>query len=235
MSPDETIATRASLLDRLKDRADQESWQEFFDVYWRLIYGVAMEAGLKDPEAQDVVQETIISVAKNVGAFRYDPKVCSFKTWMLRLTRWRILDRFRQREREAAGLGERIHLGQGDPLAAEEDAADRTGTLESLPDPAGIDLDSPTGWDSATCCGAWPRAVLQWKSGPTSKAAFHGSLRRMKPLPLGAVESRNRYIRNGAGMGLESVTVWIAGCAGPTTSSNSNQSCPDSAPSYSTR
>ena len=166
MSPDETIATRASLLDRLKDRTDQVSWQEFFDVYWRLIYGVAIKAGLKDPEAQDVVQETIISVAKNVGAFRYDPKVCSFKTWMLRLTRWRILDRFRQREREAAGLGERIHLGQGAPLAAEEDAADRTGTLESLPDPAGIDLEKI--WDEE-----WKRTTLE--------AAIQSIRRRISP------------------------------------------------------
>jgi hypothetical protein len=38
---DDSIATRASLLDRLKDREDQASWQEFFDTYWHLIYRVA--------------------------------------------------------------------------------------------------------------------------------------------------------------------------------------------------
>ena len=90
VSRDDTIATRASLLDRLRDCQDQASWQEFFDTYWRLIYTVATQAGLSDAEAQDVVQETVISVAKNVGEFRYDPKICSFKTWMLRMTRWRI-------------------------------------------------------------------------------------------------------------------------------------------------
>src|SRR6266487_4319585 len=55
--------------------------QRFFDIYWRLIYGVALRAGLTDAEAQDVVQETVISVAKHLPGFRYDPKVCSFKTW----------------------------------------------------------------------------------------------------------------------------------------------------------
>ena len=63
MNPEATIATRASLLVRLKDREDQASWQEFFDTYWRLIYSVATKAGLNDAEAQDVVQETVISVA----------------------------------------------------------------------------------------------------------------------------------------------------------------------------
>ncbi len=94
---DPSIATRASLLDRLRDVEDQPSWQRFFDTYWRLIHGVALKAGLTEVEAQEVVQETVISVARHLPEFRYDPKVCSFKTWMLRLTRWRIIDQLRKR------------------------------------------------------------------------------------------------------------------------------------------
>jgi RNA polymerase sigma factor (sigma-70 family) len=52
---------------------------------------------LTETEAQDVLQETVISVAKHLPGFRYDPKVCSFKTWMLRLARWRIIDQLRKR------------------------------------------------------------------------------------------------------------------------------------------
>lgn len=94
---DASIATRASLLDRLRDVEDQPSWQRFFDTYWRLIHGVALKAGLTEVEAQEAVQETVISVARHLPGFRYDPKVCSFKTWMLRLTRWRIIDQLRKR------------------------------------------------------------------------------------------------------------------------------------------
>jgi hypothetical protein len=63
---DEVIRTRATLLDRLKNWNDQASWQEFFDIYWQLIYGVARKAGLTDAEAQDVVQETLVAVAKHM-------------------------------------------------------------------------------------------------------------------------------------------------------------------------
>ena len=77
---DASLATRASLLDRLRDVEDQPSWQRFFDTYWRLIHGVALKAGLTEVEAQEVVQETVISVARHLPEFRYDPKVCSFKT-----------------------------------------------------------------------------------------------------------------------------------------------------------
>ena len=63
-APDELIPTRRSLLIRLKDWNDQESWKEFFDTYWKLLHGVATNAGLNDAEAQDVVQDTVLSVAK---------------------------------------------------------------------------------------------------------------------------------------------------------------------------
>jgi len=96
-SDDASIATRASLLERLRDVEDQASWQRFFDIYARLIHGVALKAGLTETEAQDVLQETVISVAKHLPGFRYDAKVCSFKTWMLRLMRWRIIDQLRKR------------------------------------------------------------------------------------------------------------------------------------------
>ena len=51
-NPDDTIPTRQSLLERLKDWKDQTSWQDFFNTYWKLIYGVARQAGLTEPEAR---------------------------------------------------------------------------------------------------------------------------------------------------------------------------------------
>src|SRR6266498_5508962 len=94
---DELIPTRASLINRLKDWQDQSSWQEFFDTYWKLIYGVARKTGLTDAEAQDVVQETMVSVAKHMPGFQYDPAIGSFKAWLLNMTRWRIIGQFRKR------------------------------------------------------------------------------------------------------------------------------------------
>src|SRR5205085_8505252 len=90
-------ATRRSLVDRLANWDDRRRWQEFFDTYWKLIYSAARRAGLTEVEAQEVVQETVITVAKNVGKLRYDPAIGSFKGWLLNITRWRIADQFRKR------------------------------------------------------------------------------------------------------------------------------------------
>src|SRR5262245_59982267 len=131
---DDLLPTRWSLLTRLKNWDDQASWQEFFDTYWKLIYGVALKAGLIDAEAQDVVQETVITVAKNLDQFKTDPAHGSFKGWLLQTTRWRIADQFRKRPPD---------YGRS---ASRPDDTTRTATVERVPDPAGFNLDSI--WES---------------------------------------------------------------------------------------
>ena len=140
--PDELIPTRASLLSRLKDWENRESWQDFFDTYWRLIYGTARKAGLSDAEAQDIVQETVISVAKNIEGFHYDPAVCSFKSWMLQVTRWRIINQLKKRRRDQ---GRPAAAVSGARAASRPDDTDRTPTRERIPDLAGFPLE--TVWD----------------------------------------------------------------------------------------
>jgi RNA polymerase sigma factor (sigma-70 family) len=126
---DEIIPTRASLIKRLQDWEDQSSWQQFFDIYWKLIYGVARKAGLKDDEAQEVVQETLVSVAKHMPGFNYDPKIGSFKAWLLTMTRWRIIGQFRKRN---PGF-------QQEPATDEEGG--RTKMIERIADPASDALE----------------------------------------------------------------------------------------------
>ena len=118
--------TRESLVGRLVNLDDRARWQEFFETYWRLIYRVARKAGLGDAEAQDVVQETVITVAKNIS--KYEREAGSFKGWLLHITRWRIADQFRKRAPEAARSRDRTRAG--------------TATIERIPDPDGIDLES---------------------------------------------------------------------------------------------
>ena len=128
------LTTRRSLLNRLKNWDDQESWKDFFDTYWKLIYGVAVRAGLTDAEAQEVVQETVIAVAKKIPEFQYNPEIGSFKSWLLHTAQWRISDQFRKRKSGGDRGGGRREKNTG------------TSTIERIPDPAGLDLDAI--WDA---------------------------------------------------------------------------------------
>lgn len=121
------LATRRSLIDRLANWDDQRRWQEFFDTYWKLIYAAARRSGLTDAESQDVVQETIITVARQIEKLRYDPAIGSFKGWLLQITRWRIGDQLRKRDRAVK-------------LQSNDDQ--RTATIERVPDPNAVDLEA---------------------------------------------------------------------------------------------
>ena len=90
-----SLETRPSLLKRLQSGDDSPSWQEFYRIYGGLIRSFGTKAGLTPEEAEDVVQETAIGVARGLPQFAYDPKVCRFKTWVLKLTCWRIQNQLR--------------------------------------------------------------------------------------------------------------------------------------------
>lgn len=126
--PAEFLPTRKSLLTRLKNLQDQESWRTFFDTYWKLIYSVAVKAGLNASAAQDVVQETVLAVTRSIGKFKYDPDKCAFKTWLLKVTRSRISNHFRSERKHAT--------------AAPRDTPDDPSWIENMADPMGNRLDA---------------------------------------------------------------------------------------------
>ncbi len=124
--PDDLVPTRYSLLSRLQNWGDEDSWRVFFDTYWRLIYSVALKAGLTQVEAEEVVQETVICVARDIQNFKRDRRLGSFKGWLRNLTRWRIADQLEKRTRlsqaEAGGTARRFQPLENIPDPADEAA-----------------------------------------------------------------------------------------------------------------
>ena len=157
------IPTRHSLLNRLKDWGDQASWQDYFDTYWRLIYNVAVKAGLTDTEAQEVVQETVIGVAKNISEFKADPARGSFSAWLMHTTRWRIADQFRKRQKAGQECSLSGAAEAGETPALHSDDTDRTSTVNRIPDPAGVQLEAVWNeeWEKNLMAAALERVKLQ--------------------------------------------------------------------------
>src|ERR1044071_483682 len=92
-----TIQTRASLVQGLQ-RGEEDRWREFYGLYGPLIRCFALKAGVTETEADEVVQETCIGVARNIGEFRYNPSKCRFKSWLLNLASWRVKNQFTKRQ-----------------------------------------------------------------------------------------------------------------------------------------
>ena len=134
-----SLETRPSLLRRLQTGDDPQSWQEFYRIYGGLIRFFAAKAGLTADEAEEVVQETAIGVARRLPEFVYDPEKCRFKTWLLNLTRWRIQNQIRKRGKSGGAVG-----GSAAPPS---DDTGSTGTMERIPDPGVPEFG--TEWDAA--------------------------------------------------------------------------------------
>jgi RNA polymerase sigma-70 factor (ECF subfamily) len=88
--------------------------------------------------------------------FRYDPAKDSFKGWLLRVTRWRILDRLQEQKANQSLL----------TSAATKEEGTRTATIERVADPAGFDL-----------AGIWNE---EWKK-KLLRAAFARIKRQVHP------------------------------------------------------
>lgn len=134
MSTDPTVSpsslrTRSSLLYRLKDSGDSVSWDEFYWLYRKLVYGYARRSGLTHEEAEEAAQDVFTHVSRTIHEFECRPQPGSFRAWLMQQARWRIADKFRERRRTPQG--------GGGERSAEDD--DRTRTIERIPNEGAAD------------------------------------------------------------------------------------------------
>ena len=81
-------ATRLSVLEGIKDPANQPGWERFFNMYAGYVYSIARSRGLNDADANDVLSRVMTGIVGNVD--KYDPARGRFRSWLYNLTIWRI-------------------------------------------------------------------------------------------------------------------------------------------------
>jgi RNA polymerase sigma-70 factor (ECF subfamily) len=84
--------TRASLLLRVRDPADQAAWGEFVEIYRPVILRLARQKGMQEADAEDVAQQVMAAVARAIERRGHDPKRAKFRTWLRRVANNAILN-----------------------------------------------------------------------------------------------------------------------------------------------
>ena len=94
--------TRSSVLKSVADPENEAAWTRFFDLYAGFVFSIARAKGLKEEDAEDIVQSVFADLARNLPSFEYDRAKGRFRSYLIGLVHWRIKDRLRlvQRERE---------------------------------------------------------------------------------------------------------------------------------------
>lgn len=91
--------TRLTLLERIKDPKDENAWKEFYQFYWDLITGWASKLGATGTRADDVFQETMMCLLRNIREFEYQPEKGRFRSYLKTIVARRVKDAYRRERR----------------------------------------------------------------------------------------------------------------------------------------
>ncbi|VGO15650.1 ECF RNA polymerase sigma factor SigE [Pontiella desulfatans] len=91
--------TRQTLLMRAKNQDDDAAWEEFVKYYHDFIVMVLRQMNLYSGDFDDLTQDILIKIWKNLPAYIYDEDRSRFRTWLSRLIRNQVLNHIRATQR----------------------------------------------------------------------------------------------------------------------------------------
>ncbi len=92
--------TRSSVLKAVADTENEAAWSRFFDLYAGFVFSIARSKGLKEEDADDVVQVVFTDLARTLPTFKYDRAKGKFRSYLIGLVHWRVKDRLRLVKRD---------------------------------------------------------------------------------------------------------------------------------------
>jgi RNA polymerase sigma-70 factor (ECF subfamily) len=104
MIGDEEMRQPDNELVSLAAAGDTAAFEEIYKRYRRFVYGVALRMTRNPADAEDLAQESFITLMRKLGSFRGE---AAFTTWLCRLTINQVLMHFRHRRARPEGqMGE---------------------------------------------------------------------------------------------------------------------------------
>jgi len=92
------VKTSESLLARVKNLDDAESWRRFVEIYEPLLYRYARLRGLSREDANEVKQDCLTQLVRVMPEFEYEPHRGKFKSWLYCVANNKIRDLYKRRK-----------------------------------------------------------------------------------------------------------------------------------------
>lgn len=108
------MTTRQTLLHRVRDPADREAWDEFFELYAPLLEGYARAHGLARDDAEEVRDQCLEVLTKKLPDFEYQRARGSFSAWLHRIAHAKVIDLVRAKKVRARESVELTSLAAAD-------------------------------------------------------------------------------------------------------------------------
>lgn len=84
---------------------DTQAWSRITDLYGPIVFQICQKKGLQESDAHDVTQEIFVSIYKSLDRFRKTDAQHSFLKWVNAITRNRIADFYRAKEKTPQAFG----------------------------------------------------------------------------------------------------------------------------------
>lgn len=110
------VETSFSLLDQLRERPDAGAWQRLVDIYTPLIHGWLRRRGLADADVDDLTQEVMTALVRELPHFEHDRRRGAFRSWLRTITVHRLRGFWRARRAHAQATGDSDFLQTLDQL-----------------------------------------------------------------------------------------------------------------------
>ena len=108
--------TSRTLLTRVKDQKDEQSWEDFVFYYRPFIYNVVRGMNIAHHDAEEIVQNVLLKAWNKLPKFEYDRGRGRFRGWLCMVTGNTVRDFLRKRKlpledisHEGAGEAHSLH------------------------------------------------------------------------------------------------------------------------------
>lgn len=113
--------TSLSLLDRVCQQTDSESWDRLVELYAPLLKRWLRRYEVQHSDAEDLLQEVFTVLVRDLPKFRHNRRTGAFRSWLRTILVHRLRDFWRSRQYRPVATGKTGFLKQLDELA--EDAS----------------------------------------------------------------------------------------------------------------
>jgi RNA polymerase sigma factor (sigma-70 family) len=97
--------TSLSLLHRLRQTSDSEAWNRLMDMYAPLLKRWLGRYGVQESDADDLMQEVLLAVSKDVSEFDHNGRTGAFRSWLKMILIHRLRNFWRMRGRRPQATG----------------------------------------------------------------------------------------------------------------------------------
>lgn len=97
--------TSVSLLDRVREMPDGESWERLYGLYRPMLRRWMMRYQVQDSDADDLVHDVLGVVLRELPRFEHNQRSGAFRNWLRRILGHRLQEFWRARRYRPAALG----------------------------------------------------------------------------------------------------------------------------------